>query len=186
LARQLGAGHYIDSTAADPAAELQRLGGAKIIVATATNARAIAATIGGLSLDDRVVVLGADYTPVALNTTALIGKRTGPLRVAFRFIHRFGRHDEILGDERCARHDRNVSARENAGGIRPDDEQQGSVPMRPHHWKLRTALPSAPASEERAYGPDRHASQWCRTADKLRNYGILRAASTSPFERRLR
>jgi D-arabinose 1-dehydrogenase-like Zn-dependent alcohol dehydrogenase len=102
LARQLGAGHYIDSTAADPAAELQRLGGAKIIVATATSARAIAATIGGPSLDGRVVVLGADYTPVALNTTALIGKRTGPLRVAFRFIHRFGRHDEILGDERCA------------------------------------------------------------------------------------
>jgi alcohol dehydrogenase/propanol-preferring alcohol dehydrogenase len=77
LARQLGAGHYIDSAAADPAAELQRLGGAKIIVATATSAQAIAATMGGLSLDGRVVVLGADYTPMALNTAALIGKRTG-------------------------------------------------------------------------------------------------------------
>jgi D-arabinose 1-dehydrogenase-like Zn-dependent alcohol dehydrogenase len=77
LARQLGAGHYIDSAAADPASELQRLGGAKIIIATATSAQAIAATIGGLSLDGRVVVLGADYTPVALNTAALIGKRTG-------------------------------------------------------------------------------------------------------------
>jgi D-arabinose 1-dehydrogenase-like Zn-dependent alcohol dehydrogenase len=77
LARQLGAGHYIDSTAGDPAAELQRLGGAKIILATATSGQAIAATIGGLSLDGRAVVLGADYTPVALNTAALIGKRTG-------------------------------------------------------------------------------------------------------------
>ena len=77
LAKQLGARHYIDSTVGDPAAELQRLGGAKIIVATATSAQAMAATIGGLSLDGRLVVLGADFTPMALNTAALIGKRTG-------------------------------------------------------------------------------------------------------------
>ena len=77
LAKQLGARHYIDSTVGDPAAELQRLGGAKIIVATATSAQAMAATIGGLSLDGRLVVLGADFTPMPLNTAALIGKRTG-------------------------------------------------------------------------------------------------------------
>ena len=77
LAKQLGARHYIDSTVGDPAAELQRLGGAKIIVATATSAQAMAATIGGLSVDGRLVVLGADFTPMALNTAALIGKRTG-------------------------------------------------------------------------------------------------------------
>jgi len=77
LAMQLGARRYIDSTAVDPAAELQRLGGAKIIIATATSAEAMAATIGGLSLDVRLVVLGADFTPIALNTGALIGKRTG-------------------------------------------------------------------------------------------------------------
>src|ERR1700741_3152845 len=57
LARQLGASHYIDSTAADPGTELQRVGGAKIIVATATSPQAIAATIGGLSVAGRVVVL---------------------------------------------------------------------------------------------------------------------------------
>ena len=77
LAKQLGARHYIDSTVGDPAAELQRLGGARIIIATATSAPAMAATIGGLSLDGRLVVLGADFTPMALNTAALIGKRTG-------------------------------------------------------------------------------------------------------------
>jgi D-arabinose 1-dehydrogenase-like Zn-dependent alcohol dehydrogenase len=77
LAMQLGARHYIDSAAVDPAAELQRLGGAKIIIATATSAEAMAATIGGLSVDGRLVVLGADFTPIALNTWALIGKRTG-------------------------------------------------------------------------------------------------------------
>ena len=77
LAKQLGARQYIDSTVGDPAAELLRLGGAKIIVATATSAQAMAATIGGLSVDGRLVVLGADFTPMALNTAALIGKRTG-------------------------------------------------------------------------------------------------------------
>ena len=77
LAKQLGARHYIDSTVEDPAAELQRLGGVKIIVATATSAQAMAATIGGLSLDGRLVVLGADFTPMALNTAGLISKRTG-------------------------------------------------------------------------------------------------------------
>jgi D-arabinose 1-dehydrogenase-like Zn-dependent alcohol dehydrogenase len=77
LARQLGARHYIDSTVHDPAAELQQAGGAKIIMATATNAQAMAATIGGLSVDGRLVVLGADFTPMPLNTAGLIGKRAG-------------------------------------------------------------------------------------------------------------
>jgi len=77
LARQLGAGYYIDGTATDPAAELQRVGGAKIILATATSPQAIAGAIGGLSVDGRVVVLGADFTQMALNTGALIRTRMG-------------------------------------------------------------------------------------------------------------
>jgi len=56
---------------------LQKLGGAKIILATATSAQAMAATIGGLSQDGRLVVLGADFTPMPLNTAGLIGRRTG-------------------------------------------------------------------------------------------------------------
>jgi D-arabinose 1-dehydrogenase-like Zn-dependent alcohol dehydrogenase len=77
LTKQLGARHYIDSNAGDPAAELRRPGGARIIVATAASAQAMAATIGGLSVDGLVVVLGADYTPVEISAGALIGKRTG-------------------------------------------------------------------------------------------------------------
>jgi D-arabinose 1-dehydrogenase-like Zn-dependent alcohol dehydrogenase len=77
LAKQLGAHSYIDSNAADPAAELQKRGGARIILATASNAAAMAATIGGLSVDGRLIVLGADFTPMPLNTAALIGTRTG-------------------------------------------------------------------------------------------------------------
>ena len=77
LAKRLGAQHYIDSTAGDPGVELQRLGGARIIAATATNADAMAAVIPGLSVDGRLIVLGADFTPMPLNTAGLIGKRAG-------------------------------------------------------------------------------------------------------------
>jgi D-arabinose 1-dehydrogenase-like Zn-dependent alcohol dehydrogenase len=77
LAKQLGARHYIDSSAGDPAAQLQQMGGARIIVATATSAQAMAATIGGLSVNGRLVVLGADFAPMPLNTAGLIGKRAG-------------------------------------------------------------------------------------------------------------
>ncbi len=77
LARQLGAHDYIDSQAGDVSESLQRLGGAKIVLATATSADAMAATIGGLSLDDRLIVLGADFKPIQLVTAGLIGRRTG-------------------------------------------------------------------------------------------------------------
>jgi len=77
LARQLGAHDYIDSQAGDVSESLQRLGGAKIVLATATSADAMAATIGGLSLDGRLIVLGADFKPIQLVTAGLIGRRTG-------------------------------------------------------------------------------------------------------------
>src|SRR5580698_11470635 len=48
LARQLGANHYIDSKAQDPAKELMKLGGAKVVLATVTDAAAMSATQGGL------------------------------------------------------------------------------------------------------------------------------------------
>ena len=77
LARQLGAHHYIDSQAGDVAEALQRLGGAKIILATATSADAMVASIGGLSVDGRLIILGADFTPIQLVTASFIGRRTG-------------------------------------------------------------------------------------------------------------
>src|SRR5580698_1428069 len=59
LARQLGAWHYIDSQAGDPAAELAKLGGAKVIVATVTNGDAMAAVLGGLAVNGTMMILGA-------------------------------------------------------------------------------------------------------------------------------
>src|SRR5512132_519974 len=58
LARQLGAQHYIDSEAGDVSQELKKLGGARIVLATATNAQAMANTMDGLSVDGRLIVLG--------------------------------------------------------------------------------------------------------------------------------
>ena len=76
LARQLGAHHYIDSQAADPAAELQKMGGAKLVLATVTAGDAMSATIGGLAPHGKLLVLGA-AGPMQVNPLLLImGKRS--------------------------------------------------------------------------------------------------------------
>jgi D-arabinose 1-dehydrogenase-like Zn-dependent alcohol dehydrogenase len=59
LARKLGASHYIDSQAADPAVELGKLGGAKVVLATVTDSSAMAATIAGLAPNGTLMVIGA-------------------------------------------------------------------------------------------------------------------------------
>ena len=59
LARKLGASHYIDSAAQDSAAELQKLGGAKVILATVTAADAMKAVIGGLAPTGTLMIIGA-------------------------------------------------------------------------------------------------------------------------------
>jgi D-arabinose 1-dehydrogenase-like Zn-dependent alcohol dehydrogenase len=59
LARQLGAAVYIDSQAQDPAAELQKLGGARAILATATSGAAMSAVQGGLAVNGTLLLVGA-------------------------------------------------------------------------------------------------------------------------------
>jgi len=59
LARELGAHHYIDSQAQDPAAELGKLGGAKVILATVTSGDAMSAVVGGLGAKGTLMVIGA-------------------------------------------------------------------------------------------------------------------------------
>lgn len=76
LARKLGARHYIDSQAHDPAAELGKLGGAKVVLATVTSGQAMGATLGGLGIDGKLIVLGAAFDPVEVSPLALIGRRT--------------------------------------------------------------------------------------------------------------
>ncbi len=75
LARQLGASHYIDSQATDPAAELTKLGGAKVVLATVTHGPAMSATVGGLGPRGRLLVLGAADSLEASPILLLIGRR---------------------------------------------------------------------------------------------------------------
>src|SRR3984885_12002996 len=62
LARELGAKFYIDNQTQDPAAELQKLGGAKVILATVTDGEAMAAVVGGLGTNGTFMVIGATPT----------------------------------------------------------------------------------------------------------------------------
>lgn len=73
LARQLGSHHYIDSQAKDVAGELVKLGGAKVILATVTNAEAMSAAVGGLGLNGKLFVLGAPAEPLRVPAFPLIG-----------------------------------------------------------------------------------------------------------------
>ncbi|HUK18700.1 MAG TPA: alcohol dehydrogenase [Bryobacteraceae bacterium] len=59
LARELGAWHYIDSQASDPAEELKKLGGARVILATVTEGSAMRAVLGGLGIKGTMLIVGA-------------------------------------------------------------------------------------------------------------------------------
>ena len=77
LARKLGAWSYIDSKTQDPAAELLKLGGAKVVLATVTNADAMSATLGGLGVNGKLIILGAAAEPLQVPGIPLIlGRRS--------------------------------------------------------------------------------------------------------------
>ena len=75
LARKLGAHQYIDSQKHDVAAELLKAGGAKVILATVTNAEAMTATLGGLAVQGKLLILGAPHEPLKVGVFPLIGGR---------------------------------------------------------------------------------------------------------------
>jgi len=77
LARKLGAHHYIDTSAGDVVAELQKLGGARVILATAPNAQAISALVDGLSVNGNLLVPAAPMEPLTVSVLSLImGRRS--------------------------------------------------------------------------------------------------------------
>lgn len=76
LARQLGAHDYIDATAQDVVAELQKLGGASVILATAPNAQAISGLVDGLAPSGKLLVPAAPLEPLSINVFSLIMKRS--------------------------------------------------------------------------------------------------------------
>jgi D-arabinose 1-dehydrogenase-like Zn-dependent alcohol dehydrogenase len=72
LAKKLGAHNYIDTAAAEPAAALQALGGANVILATAPDSKAVSSLVDGLGPDGRLMVVGAGSDPITVTPLQLI------------------------------------------------------------------------------------------------------------------
>jgi D-arabinose 1-dehydrogenase-like Zn-dependent alcohol dehydrogenase len=75
LAKKLGAHVYIDSTSQNPAEELSKLGGAKLILATVTDSKTMTSVIGGLGIDGKLLAVGASGEPIEVSPVQLIGPR---------------------------------------------------------------------------------------------------------------
>jgi D-arabinose 1-dehydrogenase-like Zn-dependent alcohol dehydrogenase len=75
LARQLGAVHYIDSQSHDPGMELSKLGGATVILTTATSSKAMTAVLPGLGIGGTMIILGAAADPLEVSPLVLLGGR---------------------------------------------------------------------------------------------------------------
>jgi D-arabinose 1-dehydrogenase-like Zn-dependent alcohol dehydrogenase len=77
LARKLGAWSYIDSKTQDPAVELLKLGGAKVILATVTSGKAMSAALGGLGVNGKLIILGAAAEPLQVpGVPLMLGRRS--------------------------------------------------------------------------------------------------------------
>lgn len=75
LAKKLGAAVYIDSKADDAAQELQKMGGAKVILATAPNSKSMSELFAGLGRNGKMIVIGVEAAPIEISPFALVGGR---------------------------------------------------------------------------------------------------------------
>jgi D-arabinose 1-dehydrogenase-like Zn-dependent alcohol dehydrogenase len=75
FAHELGARHYIDSTASDVAGALQKLGGAKAILATVTDADAMSAALAGLGYSGEFIVVGIPSKPIQAAVPGMVMQR---------------------------------------------------------------------------------------------------------------
>lgn len=75
LATTLGAHHYIDSQSQDVVAELNKLGGAKVILTTVTNSQAMSAVIDGLAVGGELMIAGASPESLQVSPLQLIPGR---------------------------------------------------------------------------------------------------------------
>ena len=77
LAKRLGAHHYIDSSVGDPAAALKALGGAQLILATASDSKAMSAIMGGLATRGRMIVVGVGAEAIQVSPLQLLFSAVG-------------------------------------------------------------------------------------------------------------
>jgi D-arabinose 1-dehydrogenase-like Zn-dependent alcohol dehydrogenase len=77
LAKKLGASVYIDSKSTNAAEELQKLGGAQVILATAPSSKAMSDLFDGLAPNGKLMTIGAGFDPLQITPVQLItGSRT--------------------------------------------------------------------------------------------------------------
>ncbi|HET9409249.1 MAG TPA: alcohol dehydrogenase [Candidatus Sulfotelmatobacter sp.] len=75
LAQKLGAHEYVDTTAGAPAEALQKLGGARVILATAPDSKSMSALVDGLGPGGKLLIVGAGFEPLSITPLQLIGGR---------------------------------------------------------------------------------------------------------------
>ena len=76
LAKELGAHTYLDTEATTAAEGLNAIGGADLVLATAPNSDAIAATMAGLKPRGKLLIVAAPFTPLAINAMGLLSGKT--------------------------------------------------------------------------------------------------------------
>jgi len=72
LARKLGAHQYVDGAMSTPSEALQKLGGARVILATAPDAKSISALVEGLAPGGKLIVVGVAPEPISINPLQII------------------------------------------------------------------------------------------------------------------
>ena len=139
LARQLGAHHYIDSRAQDPAAALRELGGAKVVLATVTSGSAMTAVLGGLAPRGTLMIIGVtepltiDPVPLILGSKSVRGWYSGT-------------SIELAGDACVQRalgrsaDDRDLPAGACRRCLRSHDERRSALPGRADDRQLNERL----------------------------------------------
>jgi D-arabinose 1-dehydrogenase-like Zn-dependent alcohol dehydrogenase len=75
LATKLGAQQYIDTNSGAPAEELQKMGGADLILATAPDSKSISALVDGLGPNGTLMIVGAAFDSLTVTPIQLIGGR---------------------------------------------------------------------------------------------------------------
>jgi D-arabinose 1-dehydrogenase-like Zn-dependent alcohol dehydrogenase len=75
MVTKLGARHYIDSQSQNVVEELVKLGGAKVILATLPSGKAMSAVLGGLSVNGKLIVIGASDEPLEVPPLLFISGR---------------------------------------------------------------------------------------------------------------
>jgi alcohol dehydrogenase/propanol-preferring alcohol dehydrogenase len=161
LARKLGAVDYIDSRESSVGAELQRLGGAKLVLSTVTAAAAMEPVLSGLGVDGQLLIVGASPEPLPVDTTAMIGKRNSIK--AWPSGTCTDSEDAIQRADRRARNDRNDAARTRGRSLRADDERCCPLPHGRHSFRVSLEL-SGKLCRLRSYR-SRDASALCAVAD---------------------